>query len=223
MTDKSDWAFDATTSPESNRRILKDAAECPCCGHVHRNKGASILRCWVQIPQLDGRQRACKCSLRKGDLANARSKIVGPFWARGGRGPGQYGLHLWYHAEGGYMAWSLCGVDEGAFCLAGQVIADRDKLRPSCKVCPRHRFASRATNSVESVNAEPKRLSPRDTGSRLITLRQRLVWEYAALKREPRSARARQALVAILRQFRDEMKLVLPNLDHEIERLSEEF
>lgn len=55
-----EWDFDTTTTVESNRRKPVFEEGCPYCKHVHRDKGAGILRCYTPI-LIDGGPRFKRC------------------------------------------------------------------------------------------------------------------------------------------------------------------
>jgi hypothetical protein len=141
MAKKPEYDFDVTTPVESNRIVPPMEGECLCCGHVHRNKGASILRCWQQIKLRSGRRRACKCRIYNGLQPGDKTRVVGPFWGSS-RGPS---VHIWcYEPEHAYTAWTLCGREA----RTRKVVAGYQSWQTGykCNTCTTHPLAARASD-----------------------------------------------------------------------------
>lgn len=136
-----EWDFDATTPLESNRRVPPLEDECLCCGHVHRNKGGGIVRCWRQIELSNFKRRPCKCSVYGGLRLGSKKKVFGPLWAQA---PGTTPYHhLWNYEQGGYIAWTLCGRE----CLREKICAG-DSFWKKCPTCEKSKLAAKAPKRV---------------------------------------------------------------------------
>lgn len=179
-----EWDFDATPPMESNRRIPPDERECLCCGHVHRNMGAAILRCWTQIVLPSGRRRACKCRIFNGLQAGATIEVIGPFWGSN-RGPW---AHVWhYEREHRYTAWTLCGREA----RTEKVHAGYEpwQVNYRCRTCLAHPLAARASDlSVRWEKVKPPvRLSTGGVMSVAMTLSRTQDAFSTALSETPRA------------------------------------
>lgn len=137
----SGWDFDAKTPASSNRRIPPLEDECLCCGHMHRNKGGSIVRCWAQIERANMKRRPCKCRVYGGLRAGSKKKVIGPFWGvRSGDLPYH---HLWHHEQGGYTAWTLCGKEQ-----VREKLHAGDFRWKKCPTCERSPLAAKAAKRI---------------------------------------------------------------------------
>ena len=173
MGKKPEWDFDATTPVSSNRRVLPLEGECRCCGHAHRNKGASIVRCSAQIELANFKRRPCRCSVYGGLRRGSKKKVVGPFWGTmSGASPYH---HLWHYEEGGYAAWSACGRERPR-----DKVYSGESFWKKCRTCEKSPLAAKAPRPT--VEFDKLLEWPRNV-EELVKLHRRCQQEGAKLKR----------------------------------------